>query len=120
MADVLRQFKIVEPHAQHILAGQHAQQQEQEQGGYTITGTDLRHQDGGEDQDGTQQEQVIRQQVHGEEGGRHHWISNRFRNPVIMNTLRRLSLMFCRITFPPCSAVSFRRTRNRRSPELEM
>ena len=120
MADALRQFEVIEPDAEHILAGHHSQQEEQQQGRHAVAGPHLGHQNRGKDQDGAQKEQVLRKQVHRQERQTHHWISKRFRNPVIMNTLRMLSPMLRTITFPPFSVASLRRTRKSRSPELEM
>ena len=68
MADVLRELEVVETDTQHVLAGHHAQKEEQQQGRNAIAGSDLGHQDGGEDQDGKQQEQVLRHEVHGKQG----------------------------------------------------
>ena len=59
MADVLREFEIIELDAQHILSGHHPQQEEKQQGGDAIAGADLGHQDGGKDQDRTEKEQVL-------------------------------------------------------------
>ena len=70
MADVLRELEVVEMDAQHVLAGHHAQQEEQQQGRDAVAGADLRHQDGGEDQDGKQEEQMLRHEVHHKRGRR--------------------------------------------------
>ena len=115
-------FVILELQAQAVRSHDHAQKQEEEQGGGAETGSHLRDEDREENQDGSQQEQVVRQQVDREDGERKHQASiwKRLRNPVIMNTWRTSSEMLLTMTFPPFVAAALRRERKIRSPELEM
>ena len=121
MTDGLRDFVIVEMQAQSVGADGHAQQQEEQQGRHAEARPQLGHQDGDKDEDRTQQEQVLGEEVDGEDGQREHQrISNRFRNPVIISTLRMSLQILATMTLPPFSAAALRRDRKMRRPELEM
>ena len=115
-----KQHEALQEEQKKVRQEERQQQEEQQQGRHAVAGPHLGHQNRGKDQDGAQKEQVLRKQVHRQKRQTHHWISKRFRNPVIMNTLRMLSVMLRTITFPPFSVASLRRTRKSRSPELEM